>query len=240
MTAREIYVGAGAIVLVIVGLTLHEWAHAAVANLRGDDTAKREGRLTLNPLVHMHPLWTVVLPVFSYFVLPMLAPVAPVVFGGARPVPIVPSNLKYPWVDLALASAAGPAVNLLLAGLLLVVDEVYRSSTGHSAESILSGALRQGAFFNLLLFLFNLIPVPPLDGSRIVAPLLPGPLRGPYLALAPVGILVVVVVMAFGPRLGLPSAGNWIFQTTSDLYDEVEGHVRQLLRAVGVPLVKGR
>ncbi|MEO0660403.1 MAG: site-2 protease family protein [Planctomycetota bacterium] len=235
MTAREIYVGAGAIVLVIVGLTLHEWAHAAVANLRGDDTAKREGRLTLNPLVHMHPLLTVVMPIVGYFVLPLLAPVAPVVFGGARPVPIVPSNLKYPWVDLALASAAGPAVNLLLAGLLLVVDEVYRSSTGHSAESILSEALRLGAFFNLLLFLFNLIPIPPLDGSRIIAPVIPGPLRGPYLALAPVGIVAVFVLM-----LAVPSAGNWIFQTTSDLYDEVEGHVRQLLRAVGVPLVKGR
>ena len=156
------------LVVLIFSIMIHEISHGAVAFYLGDDTAKRLGRLTLNPLVHLDPVGSVLLPLL--LALPRLFGIPTIVVGWAKPVPYDPRNLKNPKTGAGLIALAGPASNLLIAvvfAVLLKLAIVFELAFG------LTVAFQIIIFINLLLAIFNLIPIPPMDGSKILFALLP-------------------------------------------------------------------
>lgn len=187
----------------VLSLTLHEWGHAATAVALGDQTPREQGRLTLNPVVHMDLLGTVILPVAL-----LMAGQPP--FGWARPVQITPYRFTRKFrlkTALMISAAAGPAMNLLLAvGLALVVAWGRAGGMlpgGVRAMEVLTYAL----FFNALLFVFNLIPLPPFDGSRVLGGVLPESLRAPYRQLERFAPLFVAALLLLGaPLIARPLA----------------------------------
>lgn len=149
----------------IISITVHEFAHAFFAHKLGDDTAKNEGRYSLNPLNHIDLVGTIILPIASFvsgFAL----------IGWAKPVPINRNNFKNQLKDDALVSFAGPLSNFILAILFFAIFAILRNSNGFENDLVLS-LLWYGVFFNVFLCLFNLIPIPPLDGSHILFDLFP-------------------------------------------------------------------
>lgn len=198
----------------LLAMVLHEYAHGWVADRHGDDTARMDGRLTMNPLAHIDPFGTVILPLLC-LILP-----GSFFLGWAKPVPVNPARLRNPRRDMALVAAAGPGMNLLLAiasGLLLsgllTIDPTLMTSwppqPGQVPRRDLTGMLLlplaamalYSVFINVLLMAFNLIPIPPLDGGRILVSLLP---PGPALALSrfePYGMLLIVALIMFDPQI---------------------------------------
>ncbi len=178
---------------VLFAITLHEAAHGFVAMLLGDRTAQMLGRVTLNPLRHIDPFGTVLLPALLYFTGGML-------FGWAKPVPVTYENLKQPKRDMALVALAGPASNLLQ-GLFwaLVVQLALIIGTGLSFVSLfLLYVGVAGVFINTVLMLLNLMPIPPLDGGRVLTGVLPGPLSYKFSRLEPYGLVILVVLLVSG------------------------------------------
>jgi Zn-dependent protease len=176
---------------VLFAITLHEVAHGWAARALGDSTAAMMGRLSLNPLKHIDPVGTVVVPLV-FLLLP-----GDFLFGWAKPVPVSMRNLRNPRRDMALVAAAGPLSNLAMAfgwGLLLKLA----GSQGVEEGLWLGIAMMAGAgiFMNLLLMALNLLPIPPLDGGRIVDSLLPGPLSAKYSQLEPLGLWIVLALIA--------------------------------------------
>lgn len=179
----------------ILSLSVHEYAHAWSANRLGDDTAERMGRLTLNPLAHIDPFGTVILPI-------LLAMSHVPAFGWARPVPIDPSRFRRGVSmgrGMALTASAGPISNLVVAiaatvllGVLLRLDFVHPGARSLLIDVIL---------LNVVLALFNLIPIPPLDGSRIVAWLVPARFESVWHAVERFAPILLIVVLMFGGRL---------------------------------------
>ena len=163
--------------IVLASLTLHELAHAWVAWRLGDPTAKREGRLTLNPLVHLDPLGT------TMFVLTALLANLP--FGWARPVPVNPGYFRRPKEGMAIVAAAGPAMNFVCALLCLAV--IRHGDLGPRAFDVAEAAY----IVNVVLGLFNLIPVPPLDGSRIIGVVMDRATYARWIQLDQFGMLIV-------------------------------------------------
>jgi Zn-dependent protease len=182
---------------------LHEISHGWSALALGDDTAKRAGRLTLNPIAHIDLLGTVILPAF------LLITHAGFVFGWAKPVPVNVGKLRHPRNDAVVTSLAGPATNLLLAGIALVALRGLHPETFWPYN-----LLWVLGFLNILLACFNLIPVPPLDGSAVVERLLPRSWWGPYLAIRPYTLLIV-----FGLVIVLQRSGAW-----NDAYTFLASH----------------
>lgn len=165
---------------VVVSLAFHEWGHAASANALGDPTAKEQGRLTLNPVAHMDLVGTVLVP------LALIASGSPFLFGWAKPVPVSPHRFSRKVnmnTGLMLTAAAGPAMNIALAVTGAVALAAFQKFDfmpgGRSTEAMLLSFV----VVNVLLCLFNLLPVPPLDGSRVLGGLLPAALRRGYQAL---------------------------------------------------------
>ena len=143
----------------VILLTFHEFAHAWVAWLCGDDTARLQGRLSLNPVVHIDPIGTVLFPLLMIF-----TPIGPFLIGWAKPVPINLANLRHPVRDDVLIALAGPAMNLVLAVVLVALARVILIfGSADTAQVVL-----QMASLSLLLCYFNLIPIPPLDGSHVL------------------------------------------------------------------------
>ena len=163
--------------IVLVSLTLHELAHAYVAWRLGDPTAKSQGRLTLNPLVHIDPLGTIMFA--------LTALLAGLPFGWARPVPVDPRYFRRPKEGMAVVAAAGPAMNFVLA--LVCLAAVRHLELSELWFDVLANAY----IVNVVLGLFNLIPVPPLDGSRIVGVLMDNYTYARWLQLDQVGMLIV-------------------------------------------------
>jgi len=163
--------------IVLVSLTLHELGHAYIAWKLGDPTAKEQGRLTLNPIAHLDPLGTVMFG--------LTALIANLPFGWARPVPVRPGYFRRPKEGMAIVAAAGPAMNFLIALVCLAVIR-------HVELGDLSAEVVENAYIvNIILGLFNLIPVPPLDGSRIVGVLMDRATYARWIQLDQFGMLVV-------------------------------------------------
>jgi Zn-dependent protease len=171
---------------ILFGLTIHEFSHGYVAWLLGDPTARDRGRLTLNPLKHLDPIGTIALFLFR--------------FGWARPVPIDPTYFRHPTRDMAISSLAGPAANLLTAAVAGAVVRVLAFTHVTGFFWLLANYF---VLFNLILCFFNLIPIPPLDGSRLVYHLLPPHLARGYAQLERYGFLVLVGLMMIGEFTGV-------------------------------------
>ena len=182
---------------VIFAITLHEAAHGYIAMKFGDKTAWMLGRVTANPIKHIDPVGTIVLPLFL-LLMSKLAGGPAFLFGWAKPVPVNFSGLRHPKRDMIWVAAAGPAANLLMAliwGLVIQLGHLMQSGFA-SAPLILMGAA--GIFINAILAALNLLPLPPLDGGRIAVGLLPA---GPSLALAriePYGFFILIALMFTG------------------------------------------
>ena len=176
-------------IILFPAIILHECAHGWVALRLGDPTAKEAGRLTLNPLKHVDPVGTVLLP--GILILLRVMGIQTIIFGWAKPVPIDFRRLKNPKRDMIGVALAGPAVNILLAFLL---SRFVHTNYSFKVMEMLVLAI----FINLLLAVFNMIPIPPLDGSRLVMGLLPNRLAFEYAKLERYGILIVILLLSTG------------------------------------------
>lgn len=181
---------------VIIGIVIHESAHALAAYALGDKTARSRGRVSLNPLKHIDPFGTILLPLL------MIAAGGPV-FAFAKPVPIYLGNLKHPKRDELLISLAGPASNIVLAclGALLLSGVVNGSVWAAAAGSIVAEFALTFIFVNLSLAFFNLIPLPPLDGSSILVPFLKGEALNTYYRIQQYAMPILIVVLYLLPML---------------------------------------
>jgi len=183
--------------VIIVSMVLHEMAHGYVAYFLGDTTAKEEGRLSLNPLVHLDPVTSVLLPLILFV---MKAPV----FGGAKPVPISPERLKGGAWGMALVAIAGPLVNFILALTFFIIGMKTNLIGFHNGLIYYTGyeglAMAEMVMVNLGFMVFNLIPVPPLDGSRVLYAIAPDGVRDfmDRMERSTGIMLVFVLIMIFG------------------------------------------
>jgi len=179
---------------VVLAVVLHEVAHGWVADKLGDDTARWMGRLTLNPLKHIDPVGTVLVPVL------LLVVGSPFLFGYAKPVPINFRKLNRPKQDMVWVALAGPVTNLLLAlvsALLLYVMARLPATMLWLANPV--GAMCQASILiNMVLCIFNLIPLPPLDGGRVAVGLLPGPASYHLSRVEPYGFIIIIVLLLSG------------------------------------------
>jgi Zn-dependent protease len=191
------------LILLVISLGIHEAAHAWVAWKCGDSTAKDLGRMTLNPLPHIDLFMTILLPAFL-----LLSSNGHRFFGGAKPVPVNFHRLRHPWRDMSLVAIAGPLSNLLLAAFFLTAYHFFvRTGWYNGAAEFVSSrqsdllpkVLLAATTWNLLLTVFNLVPIPPLDGSRVMAYLLPHPMREHYNALGQYGLLIIFGLIYLSP-----------------------------------------
>jgi Zn-dependent protease len=184
----------GVIVVAVVSITSHEAAHGFVADHFGDPTARERGRLTLNPFPHIDLFFTILLP------LVLVLSRSGFIFGGAKPVPVNVSRLQHPRRDWALVGAAGPVMNLLLAIVLTALLSAAKRLGLADPASSLAEILSVGIFLNALLAVFNLIPIPPLDGSRVVQYFLSGKDLDVYRRLEQFGLLIIVALLFLVPQ----------------------------------------
>lgn len=178
---------------ILLAITLHEAAHGYVANYFGDSTAKRLGRLSLNPIKHIDPFGTIILPVALFFI-------GGFIFGYAKPVPVTTQNLRNPKRDMVWVALAGPAANIFLAlmgGVLLLLLPIIPGV----AHDWFANNLTFMIFFNFLIALFNMLPLPPLDGGRVVAGLLPGPLAYKFNQIERYGFIILLGLIFLLPML---------------------------------------
>lgn len=195
-----------AVIVLVFSAIFHEVAHGYVADRLGDPTARLLGRLTLNPVKHIDPIMSIFLPFILIF------SGSPVIFGAAKPVPVDPFNLKDGRKDIALVSIAGPGTNILIAIVVGMICRIF--FPGLNLEAIMNSGflgfiLGTVFYINLLLAIFNLIPIPPLDGSKVFALLLPERLSITYLSLGSIGFFIIFFLLFF--PIGGFSLGQFIF-----------------------------
>ena len=208
---------------IVIAITFHEAAHGYVAFTLGDDTAEREGRLTLNPLSHIDPWGTMLLPAVLLITLG-------IAFGYAKPIPVDMNKLRTPKPDMALVAAAGPLTNIALA----IAIALLLAATRGVAEDypLWRATLHASIVLNFILAILNTIPLPPLDASKVVATMLPRTFSGAYWRAEPYGYLIVVLVFLVvpyaSPRLGysIDTAGYFLIRPA---YGLTEG----LLKIIG-------
>lgn len=179
--------------VILVSMTLHEAMHGFTAYWLGDDTAKAEGRLTLNPVAHIDPFLTIILPLtLALFGLP--------IFGGAKPVPFNPNRVRFGEFGAALVGLAGPLTNFLIAFLLFGLYVLFGQPTTSSIWGML---LVTGVAVNLGFFVFNMLPLPPLDGSRVLYAVAPDWARRGMEWIEAYGIMLVfIIIMVSGSIIG--------------------------------------
>ncbi|HWC40762.1 MAG TPA: site-2 protease family protein [Actinomycetota bacterium] len=176
------------LIAVIIGLTLHEFSHAVVATLQGDPTARSQGRLTLNPVVHLDPLGTIAVLIAG--------------FGWARPTPVTPSRLRGRRLGMVLVALAGPAANFLIALISVIALRIVYPTTGVFFDVDFSVKLLYTLVgVNVLLGVFNLLPIPPLDGSTLLTVLLPPSRQSIVQFLNQYGIFLLLGLLILAPNL---------------------------------------
>jgi Zn-dependent protease len=186
---------------ILLALTFHEYAHAYVAHRYGDDTAQKNGRLSLNPLRHLDPLGTIMIFLVQ--------------FGWAKPVPVNPYNLRNPKKDMLWISAAGPISNMLLALMSGLLFRLFSEVAATSERSTIAGLMVLMVFLsmkiNLALAIFNILPIAPLDGSKILYGLLPPGFGKMIFALERYGPFILIGLIIFGRATGVSVLGRLIW-----------------------------
>ena len=196
--ARQIIISAFPILIAIV---FHELSHGFVANKLGDPTAKMLGRLTLNPIAHIDPIGTIIMPLML-----IIFTHGQFVFGYAKPVPINPMNFKNPKRDMAISAAAGPITNILLAVLsvlilklvIVPVSFILPGAISAAVMAPLSMIFQSSAVVNVVLAVFNMIPIPPLDGGRVLTGFLPYKQAVSFSKIEPFGFIIVIFLIITG------------------------------------------
>lgn len=173
--------------LLIVAMSVHEFSHGWVAYKLGDTTAKYSGRLTLNPLAHIDPIGTVLLPLILF-----ISTRGQFVFGAAKPIPINYWALKNPKRDIIWIGLSGPLANFLFAFALSILSKII------PYVPIIDFIFKNLIFINVILGVFNLLPIPPLDGSRILMGILPKDLSARFAMIEPYGFIIVLLLVALG------------------------------------------
>lgn len=219
------------VLVIVVSTVLHELAHGFVAYKLGDNTAKEEGRLTLNPIKHIDPYMSILVPVVLYL---MRAPI----IGGAKPVPVDRRNLKGGAWGMALVAACGPLTNLLIAfivfvigvstGILQIVDVDTEArimyAAGSGVQQFLTLIVVNFVQINIVLAMFNLLPLPPLDGSRVVYAIAPDGVRDFLDRIEPYSMMILLVVILF--------LNSTVSGVVSNLYDGILNFFIMLVKLV--------
>lgn len=199
------------LIVLVFSVVIHEISHGFVAERFGDDTARRAGRLTLNPIRHID--------LFGSIILPLIMALIPggVVFGWAKPVPINPRNFKNPDRDTAWVSAAGPLSNITLAFIFGMLMRVLAATSVTTWSLALSGLFSIIVITNVALAIFNLVPIPPLDGSGVLFAFLPRSMNNVRTFLERYGLFIFLAFVFFGVELISPAI-IWIFHLFSGVW----------------------
>jgi Zn-dependent protease len=213
MNQNIIFEIASWLVPLVIAIVFHEVAHGLVARRLGDPTAEERGRLTLNPIKHVDPFGTVILPL-------LLAVSHAPIFGWAKPVPVNYRRLRKPRRDMVLVAIAGPGMNLLLAVVGAVILGVTVMASGGAQDGVpllIAANALNFVFINIFLGVFNLLPVPPFDGGHVVEGLLPPSLAVPFQKIGRYSLLVMMILLLVLPAVGV----NVVGAVVSPLVDRI-------------------
>jgi Zn-dependent protease len=208
---------------VVIAITFHEAAHGFVAHHFGDNTAWQRGRVSFNPLKHIDPFGTLILPAV------LLLSHSPFLFGYAKPVPVNFRNLRHPRIDMVWVALAGPATNIALALVAAAAFHLLAYAPENAAQWIADN-LKNALVINVVLAIFNMLPIPPLDGGRVAVGLLPNVLAVPLSRLEPYGMLILIGFLILLPMLGSQLGLN--LDVISAILRTATGYVISLLLLV--------